>query len=163
MNTSDSESSARAHTSESTRDPLTELLAAFAALEYENTRVLGRIAQTARVGRSDLRGLLFLSQQPGEVTPKQIAEHLLLSTGATTALLDRMVAADLVRRVPHRSDRRSVVVELAPSGHAAVGRVADFYRQVFRDAVAREDAATMTGYIRVLGDALTRVAAREIE
>ena len=143
------------------RDPLTEVLAAFAALEFQNARVLGLIGQSARAGRSDLRALLFLAQHRGEVTPKQLAEHLLLSTGATTALVDRMASGNLVRRVPHQTDRRSVVVELGPEGRTAVDRVSTFYRQVFRDAVDPEDAATLAVRVRQIGDALLRRAGQQ--
>ncbi len=48
----------------------------------------------------------------GELTPGQLAERLDLTSGAVTALIDRLECAGWVSRTPHPSDRRSHVLTL---------------------------------------------------
>jgi len=50
--------------------------------------------------------------QFGPMTAGDLAQRLGLTTGAVTGVIDRLVAAKLVRRVADPSDRRRVVVEL---------------------------------------------------
>src|ERR1700722_20308104 len=49
--------------------------------------------------------------QLGPMTAGVIAQRLGLTTGAVTGVIDRLVAAKLVRRVGDPADRRRVVVE----------------------------------------------------
>jgi DNA-binding MarR family transcriptional regulator len=50
--------------------------------------------------------------QLGPMTAGDLAQRLGLTTGAVTGVIDRLVAARLVRRVADPADRRRVVVEL---------------------------------------------------
>jgi DNA-binding MarR family transcriptional regulator len=54
-------------------------------------------------------------EQLGPTTAGDIAQHLGLTTGAVTGVIDRLVAAKWVRRVADPRDRRRVVVELRPN------------------------------------------------
>src|SRR3989337_1363206 len=60
-------------------------------------------------------------QQAGEdgLTPTQLGRRLSLSSGAVTALVDRMERAGQVERQPNPNDRRSSVVRTLPSGLTA--------------------------------------------
>jgi DNA-binding MarR family transcriptional regulator len=46
----------------------------------------------------------------GSASPSELAEHTGLSTGATTAMIDRLERAGLVERRPHPRDRRATLV-----------------------------------------------------
>lgn len=59
----------------------------------------------------------------GPLTPGEIGERVRLSSGAVTSLLDRLEARGFVKRTPHPSDRRSVLVHYLPQGGPAVGRL----------------------------------------
>jgi len=48
--------------------------------------------------------------EAGELTPGQLAERLCLTSGAVTALLDRLERLGWAKREPHPHDRRSVIV-----------------------------------------------------
>ncbi len=48
----------------------------------------------------------------GQLTPGEIAAQTGLTSGAVTAMLDRLERAGLVQRRPDRSDRRRVIVQL---------------------------------------------------
>lgn len=46
----------------------------------------------------------------GPLTPKELSGRVRMGSGATTALIDRLEARGLAKRVPHPSDRRSLLV-----------------------------------------------------
>ena len=58
----------------------------------------------------------------GPSTPGALAQRTRLSSGAVTALLDRLEGRGFVRRVPHPQDRRSVMVEYIPQPREISGR-----------------------------------------
>ena len=61
---------------------------------------------------NDLMCMLFLAERQGSVSAKMVAEHVNLSTGATTALIDRLERDGYVERQPNPFDRRSVIIAL---------------------------------------------------
>ena len=63
------------------------------------------------VNRTAMRCMEVLDRL-GRLTPGDIAGHTGLSSGAVTAMLDRLERADMVQRLPDPSDRRRVLVQL---------------------------------------------------
>ena len=57
---------------------------------------------------------------PYERTPTALSQLMYLTTGAMTRRLDRLEAGGYLKRVPHGSDRRSIVVRLTPAGLVVV-------------------------------------------
>ena len=57
-----------------------------------------------------LRYLLRVQASGKQVVPKDLSQFLNITSASTTSLIDRLVASGHVRREPHPSDRRSVVV-----------------------------------------------------
>ena len=57
-----------------------------------------------------LRYLLRVQASGKQVVPKDLSRFLDITSASTTSLIDRLVASGHVRREPHPSDRRSVVV-----------------------------------------------------
>ncbi|WP_040773017.1 MarR family winged helix-turn-helix transcriptional regulator [Nocardia pneumoniae] len=53
---------------------------------------------------------------PFRLTPTQLAESLMVTTGTMTNRLDRLQGRGLITRVPNPDDRRGVIVELTPAG-----------------------------------------------
>jgi len=137
---------------------VSRVLEAFRALQQQNERVERLVATYFSIGTSDLRCLRFVGDHEAP-TPKTTAEFLELSTGATTSLLDRLETAGFMHRAPHPTDRRSVVLELAPSGRKAIDDIDDFYRRAFRDAVDPNHLDFLAVAMRAIGDSLTRTAA----
>ncbi|HEY6398162.1 MAG TPA: MarR family transcriptional regulator [Solirubrobacteraceae bacterium] len=66
------------------------------------------------VNRTDGRCLDILDQT-GPMTAGQLAQASALSTGAVTAVVDRLERAGYARRFSDPADRRRVVVELTPA------------------------------------------------
>src|SRR5581483_2963311 len=76
------------------------------------------ICQLLGVNRTDARCLDILDQH-GSMSAGDLAEASRLSTGAITAVIDRLERAGYARRVPDPRDRRRVLVELTPKADAA--------------------------------------------
>jgi DNA-binding MarR family transcriptional regulator len=68
------------------------------------------VADHVGVNRTDAR-CLDLIDQAGGMTAGELARAAGLTTGAVTAVVDRLEAAGLARRVPDASDRRRVRIE----------------------------------------------------
>jgi DNA-binding MarR family transcriptional regulator len=66
-----------------------------------------------------LLGALRRSGPPYRKSPGKLAEDIGLSSGAMTNRLDRLEAADLIRRLPDPDDRRALQVELTKAGWRA--------------------------------------------
>lgn len=60
--------------------------------------------------------VLRVLQLAGELSPSELAEITVRSTGGMTQIVDRLVSAGLVGRTAHPGDRRRVVVGLTPKG-----------------------------------------------
>lgn len=73
------------------------------------------ICQLLGINRTDARCLDIL-EQDGNMSAGDLAQASRLTTGAITAVIDRLERAGYVRRVPDPSDRRRVLVE--PTPHA---------------------------------------------
>ncbi len=56
--------------------------------------------------------LLFLK---GAASPSELAKHTGLTSGATTAMLDRLENAGMIERQPNPNDRRGVLITAAES------------------------------------------------
>lgn len=69
------------------------------------------VAATLGIGRTDLRAIEVVSRD-GPRTAGDLASQLALTTGAVTALIDRMEKAGFLRRTRSTTDRRQVLVEL---------------------------------------------------
>jgi DNA-binding MarR family transcriptional regulator len=79
-----------------------------------------------------------------------------------TNLIDRLVAAGFVERLPNPSDRRSLMLQLAPKGLETVENVVAFYRRAFSKSVAPEDVAFLTAAYHAIGEALTQTVEHDI-
>ena len=75
------------------------------------------LEMSERLGLSaaELLALTHLSLS-GPLGPTDLTRRLRMTTGAMTAMLDRLAERDYVVREPHTSDRRRVVVRLTPGG-----------------------------------------------
>lgn len=69
------------------------------------------VTELMAINRTDSRCMDILEQH-GRMTAGQLAAYSGLSTGAVTAVVDRLERAGYAQRVPDASDRRRVLVEL---------------------------------------------------
>jgi DNA-binding MarR family transcriptional regulator len=68
--------------------------------------------------RGDLDALLTLRRSglPYRLTPTQLFESMMMSSGGMTSLIDRLERADWVERSPNPEDRRGTLVTLTAKG-----------------------------------------------
>jgi len=74
-------------------------------------------------GEFDVIATLRRSGNPYAMTPTDLHEGLMLSSGAMTSRLDRLERKGLIERVPSPNDRRSTLVRLTPAGLALIDKL----------------------------------------
>lgn len=69
-------------------------------------------------GEFDVISTLLRSGEPWRLTPTELYQTLMISSGGLTARLNRLEPAGLIRRREAQEDRRSLLVELTEAGRA---------------------------------------------
>jgi DNA-binding MarR family transcriptional regulator len=111
---SDSATPMNGHEWMSGREPLfEELMHEIRAGQRASDKVDEAACRIVGVNRTDGRCMDILEEH-GRMTAGQLATAASLSTGAVTAVIDRLERAGYARRVGDPSDRRKVLVELTP-------------------------------------------------
>ncbi|MCE3556422.1 MarR family winged helix-turn-helix transcriptional regulator [Pseudonocardia sp. RS11V-5] len=103
------------------RDELVRLLQGYAT---ESARLAQAFSEQHGLHTTDLHALIAVlnADRVGEpLTAGRLGAHLGLSSGATTALVDRLERHDYVRRGRDERDRRRVVLRYGPAA-AEIGR-----------------------------------------
>lgn len=78
------------------------------------------VANALGLNRTDMRCMDLLDLE-GPLTAGRLAEGAGLTSGAMTAVLDRLERGGQVRRIRDENDRRRVLVEATPQARAAAG------------------------------------------
>jgi DNA-binding MarR family transcriptional regulator len=106
-------------------DLKTEPMAVFGRI-YRLAKVSGDAVEQAYaahgIGRAEFDVLATLRRTgaPYQLSPGALADSMMLSSGGTTARLDRLEKAGLVVRMPSPTDRRSVLVRLTDRGREII-------------------------------------------
>ena len=129
-------------------EPL-DVLTALQRWGLENDRYDLAVARAHGVGVTETRAVDHL-QAAGELTPGELGEALSLTSGAVTALVDRLERAGWVTRSPHPDDRRSLVLRLTDQCHELIEQVWATYAEELADAAAELPAAHRTALVRYL-------------
>jgi len=79
--------------------------------------------QDLRQGEFDVLATLRRSGKPYSLTPSELYQSMMLSSGAMTSRLDRLEVKGFIRREHSQSDRRSVQVMLTAEGKKKVDAV----------------------------------------
>lgn len=152
----------RGHLADGEVDEIVELMAALRAWHGAAERMSAASRRYMNLNQNDMRAVRFLiaAENAGQVTTaRAVADHLRISTAATTKMLDRLERGGHIIRRPHPADRRSIVLQVTPSTrHAAREGVGRLHARRF-DVAARMSSAdrrVVTGFLRDL-------AATEVE
>lgn len=110
--------------------PVTHELTGFPAAAVRFVRALERNREAIAIDRglspSEMRALFWIAER-GTVRPKDLAEHMEMTTGGVTAIAQSLVQTGLLARTAHPSDRRSLHLELTDEGHEVMVEMhADF-------------------------------------
>ena len=107
------------------------------AREYSIGTVLFHqaVGQLLGVNVTDMK-CLDLIMLKGSASPSELAEYTGLSTGATTAMIDRLEKAKLVERHPHPKDRRGTTVVLSAEAMRRLPVLFESLANAMRDLVS---------------------------
>lgn len=115
--------------------------------EFE--RVRGSIARDHGVTVTELRALTRIVEGR-EITPKLLAQQLELTTGAVTALTDRLVESGYVSREPNPDDRRSLLLAPTESGSRLMREVVEAYEAIVRQRTVEVDDERLEEFATLL-------------
>lgn len=104
--------------------------------------------------------VLELIGPPYRMSPTELADILLRSSGGVTQILDRLERAGLVARAPDPDDRRKVVVELTPEGLQLADEANATYateRERLLEGLSPDDIEQLDAAVTRLLDVLTAV------
>jgi len=118
------------------------------AREYGISTVLFRhaVGETLGVNVTDMECLALIFFK-GLATPSELARYTGLTSGATTAMLDRLEKARLIERRPNPQDRRGTLIVLTnerteevgamfASGREAIDRLTSSYSESELESIA---------------------------
>lgn len=100
------------------------------------------------INRTDGRCLDVVDRR-GQVTAGELAKEVGLTTGAVTAMVDRLEKADLLQRTRDERDRRKVLIQLTPGAKQIA---AEIYGEMahatapFIDAMSDTDLLTLIAF-----------------
>jgi DNA-binding MarR family transcriptional regulator len=126
-----------------------DLVAALHRFGLERDRLRVALARRARLPIADLDALEHL-ELAGALSQRDLAERLLLTSGAVTLLVDRLERAGLVVRRAHPTDRRVSLVELVPSPAAPELPELDRYHATVQTVAAALPATARGQVLRFL-------------
>jgi DNA-binding MarR family transcriptional regulator len=121
------------------------------------------IAERMGINRTDHRVMEVLNRL-GPLTAGDLARESHLTTGAVTAVLDRLEDMGYVRRVRDTEDRRRVLIERTPEGHRTAMRYyGPFMNRTFESMAkySEEELAVVRDFMRAAA-ALSEEYAREL-
>jgi len=134
-------------------DPIVKLDAAVRGLRAvilagENYRQ--EIARVTGLGVTETQAISYLAVH-GDRGQNDLAADLGLTSGASTALIDRLERQGVAERYPHPHDRRRALVRLTAAGNGVVAASRDWLATSFQSFPAEE--------LPQLADCLQRIAA----
>lgn len=133
-------------------------------LDEAHRRVRNMIARRFELAGTELTALLVIAGTPG-LSAGAIGQDLGITTGATTAVIDRLEDSGHVLRAPNPLDRRGVEVHLTPAGEDTVRDIATSYSTLlgaadlsdtWQSIVPKLDAITATLNAAVVATRSTR-------
>jgi DNA-binding MarR family transcriptional regulator len=130
---------------------IAELIEALRANQLASDKMDEAAARGLGVNRTDAR-CLDIVERFGPVTAGRLAAEAGLTTGAVTAVIDRLVEKGYLRRVADPTDRRRVMVELTDLLEERAGRYYGPLAEQSFPALSRYSVAeleTVTKFLRM--------------
>jgi DNA-binding MarR family transcriptional regulator len=110
-------------------------------------------AEAGNLSTVQLRALTLL-QRLGEANLVGLADAMGISVSTASRMVDRLVAARWVRRVPSPSNRREVVVSLTAGGHRVLDHYDDVRLLAVHQCLDAADPAVQTSLVEALRSVL---------
>lgn len=126
-------------------DPVDKILAQWQLerpdLDVSPMGIIGRVTRLAKhlehaiqetfsefgltVGEFDVLATLRRSGQPYQLSPTELFNTLMVSSGTMTHRIDRLEQAELVQRIPDLSDRRGTQIKLTDKGFDVIEKAVE--------------------------------------
>ncbi len=123
------------------------------------TEELDRVLKDCQLSRTGYLILITLQMSREQTRPLgQLSKALLVHPTTITVAIDQLESARLVRRVPHPSDRRTILARLTGEGLQVAERASDALAQIgfglhgISDATASRVTADLRKVREALGD-----------
>ena len=142
-------------------DLITDLIARYRSAANHDVAFDKLAAERLGVSVTDLHCLNIVESRHG-LTAGELAVESGLTTGAVTAVIDRLERAGYARRVADPSDRRRVKVEVTPEFYARAGEIWAPMAADWRAALSRFTRADLERLLEVLR-ATTEVGRKHVE
>ena len=137
-----------ATTADESLDVITDaLLTASRLLVAVSVRSIGQVDETITVPQ--FRTLVILSNR-GPINLATLAGLLGVQPSATGRMVDRLVAAGLIDRLPHPTSRRELLAALTKRGREVVRRVTAYRRAEIAAIVEKMPPPERNGLVRAL-------------
>jgi DNA-binding MarR family transcriptional regulator len=117
------------------------------------TQFRNAMSEWAGLNGTDMECLRLLFQK-GVASPSELARHTGLTSGATTAMLDRLEKAGLIERRPNPNDRRGTLI--APEKSSAE-KMASWFESA-RNAQDKLISSYSESDLEIIADAFERFA-----
>ncbi|GGN21556.1 hypothetical protein GCM10011609_73540 [Lentzea pudingi] len=132
-----------------------EVLRAIARWQIPVIQFNGMLAERLGMTWTDLQALYVLANS-GPASPGELARRVNLTSGSASRMIERLVRAGFVRRVPDPHDRRKVVIEPDQDAVRRVGGLYDSLNERHRADLATFDEAEQAVLLRFLTAAAER-------
>ncbi|KJY86825.1 MULTISPECIES: MarR family winged helix-turn-helix transcriptional regulator [Vibrio] len=115
-------------------------------LDTEPMAIMGRLLRIAKhmetevtqlhkrydlkLGEFDVLATLRRSGSPFRLTPSELIDSMMLTSGAMTNRLDKLESKSLIAREHSKQDRRSVTVQLTDEGFTLIDKIIEEHAQV---------------------------------
>jgi DNA-binding MarR family transcriptional regulator len=129
-----------------------ELLTALRHFGLENDRLDAMVARRLGAPPTEFKAMDHL-QEAGGLTPGQLADRLALTSGAVTALIDRLERLGWAERRAHPSDRRSVIVGTSGGAESEAMQLYRSFARAVTTAAGRMSAGEREAAVRFLEEA----------
>ncbi len=110
------------------------------------------------LGQFDILATLRRNGKKGGLSPTQLLESVVLSSGGMTARLDALADAGYISRKPNPDDRRMVVIELTSKGRRVIENATKTRFKEAKDSLPPLNPAEMTTLTSLLRRWLAQVA-----
>src|SRR3954454_21534639 len=121
-------------------EPMEEVILSLRALILAGERYRQILSQHVGLGVTESQAVSYLTVH-GDRGQNELAADLGLSSGASTALVDRLERQGIAERYPHPNDRRRTLVRLTARGQAVVEVGHDWLLAGFQDIPPSERGA----------------------
>src|SRR5438034_7263370 len=112
-------------------EPIEELRYLVLGAQREGNRSLTELLRPLGLTPSQAEVIAVLRDAPVPLTVREIGARLVCETGSPSRLVGSVVAAGLVERTEHPSDRRAVKLSLTDAGKAAAREVTEAERALY--------------------------------